>query len=88
MLRRLVTGCGVALALFGGVAATSGLAQADTDPHEGGVAAGTWVFVKWYQGSNSMASFYQCNVDAQQQYPNHNYECRAAGDTLQLWVEY
>lgn len=90
VLRRLITGCGVALAVFGGVAATSGMAEAATatDPHDGGVSTGTWVYVRWYPGAYHLDSLYQCNVDAAQLYPGHNHECIPEGDTLQLWVEY
>ncbi|TVT54096.1 hypothetical protein FNH05_10900 [Amycolatopsis rhizosphaerae] len=66
------------------MASTSGLAQADTAPTQ----PGTWVFIKWYPGSDSMASLYQCNQDAVQQYPGHDYNCTPSGNTLQLWVRF
>ncbi|GAA4665639.1 MULTISPECIES: hypothetical protein [Amycolatopsis] len=97
MLRKLVTGVGVALAVFAGMASASGLAVADVNPKDPiGISPqpptspGTWVYVQWYQGSNSMASLAQCVQDAQRQYPGRDYQCKAdnTGNFLLLWVKY
>jgi hypothetical protein len=91
-MRKLVVGLGVALAIFGGATATSGLAHAGTDPRDGGVptAPGNWVFAKWYLGSNSLDSFVRCHQDAAQLYPGRDHECRpwTADNTLRLWIKY
>jgi hypothetical protein len=88
VLRKLVTGLGVALAIFGGMAATAGLAQAaDTRHSSVSAQSGTWVFVRWFQG-DSMHAYWQCSQYAAQQYPGRDYNCRIEGGTTQLWVRY
>jgi hypothetical protein len=89
VLRKLATGFGVALALFGGMAFASGTASAGTDPHDGGTPTqpGTWVYVKWYQGI-SVGALWQCGQDANNLYPGRSFSCRSAGGTTQLWVLY
>lgn len=89
MLRKLATGFGVALALFSGMAFTSGTASAATGAPDGGVLTrpGTWVYVKWIQGTG-VGSLWQCDQEANHLYPGRPYDCRTAGDTIQLWVLY
>jgi hypothetical protein len=86
VLRKLATGFGVALALFSGMAFTSGTASADTDPHEGGVPK-IWVYVRWYPGT-SLQSWVECRRDALQGYPGQAYDCRITDGNTLLWVLY
>jgi hypothetical protein len=88
VLRKLVTGVGVLLALTGGMVSTSAPAQADTDPHDGGVTTRTWVYVKWYDWVDEEPGLDFCDYEAQHLYPNHPYECRTVGNMTQLWVLY
>lgn len=87
MLRKLIAGAGVALAISVGMVSASGLAQASIDQSdEPPTNSGTWVFIKWYPGGNSLEAYYQCVQDARNNYPGRDYECRHVGDTTQLWV--
>ncbi|SFW86596.1 hypothetical protein SAMN04489730_6429 [Amycolatopsis australiensis] len=91
MLRKVVTGFGVALAMFVGMVSTSGLAQAA--PNDGSVppvpGGGTWVYVRWYEG-HTMESYARCSDDGAHLYPGRLYQCRQADNpaTTQLWVLY
>jgi hypothetical protein len=86
MLRRQVTAFGVLLAIAGGTVLTSAPALADTDPHDGGVTTGTWVYVKWYDWTDDGPYLTLCDYEAEHMYPNHLYECRTVGNMTQLWV--
>ena len=81
MLRRLVTGFGVALTAFCAMPAS-----ADTIT-SAPVTEGTWVSVKWFAGTSD-AVRRQCLAEASQLYSGHDYECGIAGDTTRMRVEF
>jgi hypothetical protein len=87
MLRRLGSIFGVAMSIFGatifvpGTAASADVVTRDT------AAQGTWVYIKWYQGNDRFVKL-RCELDGRHAYPGQRVECRGAGDTTQLWVEF